>query len=156
MSLAGEAKPTRYLGLDVGRKRIGVAVSDGLGLTAQPLMTLVRKRPREDVRSLARLARRHGCAAIVVGDPLHLSGEASASGAKVRALGEELHAFSGLPVHYRDERLTTTEAHRLLYEAGRARQEHRAVVDQVAAVLILQGFLQELARRENSPAPAQV
>ena len=119
-----------------------MAVSDGLGLTAQPVLTLTRKRsPREDMRSLARLCRRFGCVGSVVGDPKHLSGEASAQGEKVRAFAEELAALAGLPLHFVDERLTSREAHEIHYAAGRSRQEHKPLVDQVAAVLILQSFL---------------
>jgi putative Holliday junction resolvase len=132
----------RYLGLDVGSKRIGVAVSDELGLTAQPVLTLTRKRSaREDMRSLARLCRRFGCVGIVVGDPKHLSGEASAQGEKVRVFAEELAELAGLPLHFVDERLTSQAAHEILYAAGKSRQEHKPLVDQVAAVLILQSFL---------------
>jgi putative Holliday junction resolvase len=138
-----ETRP-RYLGLDVGNQRIGVAVSDELGLTAQPVMTLERKRsPREDLRSLARLARRYGVAGIVVGNPLHLSGETSPQAAKTQAFAAELGALTGLPIHLWDERLTTREAHRILYEAGHARQTHRRVVDQVAAALVLREFLDQ-------------
>lgn len=141
--------PPRYLGLDVGNRRIGVAVSDELGLTAQPVMTLKRKHNRrDDLRSLARLARRFGVAGIVVGDPKHLSGEESAQTAKTRAFAAELGELTGLPIHLWDERLTTREAHRILYEAGHERQDHRRVVDQVAAVMILQEFL-EGREREN-------
>jgi putative Holliday junction resolvase len=139
---------SRYLGLDIGSKRIGVAVSDELGWMAQPVLTLERKRnPRDDMRSLARLCRRFGCAGIVVGDPLHLSGEASAQAAKTRAFAEELRQLTGLPLHLWDERLTSNEAHAILYAAGKSRQEHKPLVDQVAAVLILQGFLD--AQRES-------
>ena len=134
----------RFLGLDVGSRRIGVAVSDELGLTAQPVLTLERRSSRrEDLRSLARLCRRYAVAGIVVGDPLHLSGEASPRTAKTRAFAAELGELAGLPVHLWDERLTTREAHRILYEAGHERQAHRKVVDQVAATLILQSFLDE-------------
>jgi putative Holliday junction resolvase len=134
--------PSRYLALDVGSKRIGVAVSDELGLTAQPVLTLERRRnPREDLRSLARLARRFGVAGIVVGNPLHLSGELSGQAAKTQSFAAELGELTALPVHLWDERLTTREAHQMLYEAGHARQQHRRVVDQVAATLILQSFL---------------
>lgn len=137
------ARPPRFLGLDMGSKRIGVAVSDELGLTAQPVLTLERRRnPREDLRSLARLARRFGVAGIVVGNPLHLSGEVSPRSAKTQAFAAQLGELTGLPIHLWDERLTTREAHRILYEAGKARQEHRGVVDQVAATLILQSFLE--------------
>ncbi len=135
----------------MGNRRIGVAVSDELGLTAQPVMTLERKRnPREDLRSLARLARRFAVAAIVVGNPLHLSGDESPQAKKTRAFAGELGELSGLPIHLWDERLTTREAHQILYEAGHKRQQHRQVVDQVAATLILQSFLerQGLGTRE--------
>jgi putative Holliday junction resolvase len=146
----------RYLGLDIGSKRIGVAVSDELGLLAQPVLTLTRKRnPREDLRSLARLCRRFDCAGIVAGDPLHLSGKASAQAAKTRAFAQELGQMTGLPVHFRDERLTSREAHAILYQAGKSRQEHKPLVDQVAAVLILQEFLDE-RRDEGNRAPAPV
>jgi putative holliday junction resolvase len=140
--------PPRYLGLDVGDRRIGVAVSDELGLTAQPVLTLERKRgpggiSREDLRSLARLARRFGVVGIVVGNPVHLSGEASPQTAKTQAFAAALGELSGLPIHLWDERLTTREAHQILYEAGHARQQHRKVVDQVAATLVLQSFLEQ-------------
>ncbi|MGH9599406.1 MAG: Holliday junction resolvase RuvX [Terracidiphilus sp.] len=140
----------RFLALDVGNRRIGVAVSDELGLTAQPVLTLERRRNRrEDLRSLGRLARRFGVSAVVVGLPLHLSGAESPQAVKTRAFAAELGELTGLPIHLRDERLTTHEAHRILYEAGRERQQHRRVVDQVAAALILQAFLDE--RRAAEP-----
>ena len=139
-----EAAPhPRYLGLDVGNRRIGVAVSDELGLTAQPVLTLERRHnQREDLRSLARLARRFSVAGIVVGNPLHLSGELSPQAARTQAFAADLGVLTGLPIHLWDERLTTREAHRILYEAGRKRQEHRRVVDQVAATLILREFME--------------
>ena len=126
-----------------------MAVSDELGLTAQPVMTLERKRNvREDLRSLARLARRFGVVGIVVGNPVHLSGDLSPQAEKTQAFAAQLGELSGLPIHLWDERLTSREAHQILYEAGHARQEHRKVVDQVAAVLILTSFL-EAERREQ-------
>ncbi len=134
--------PPRYLGLDVGNRRIGVAVSDELGLTAQPVLTLERiKSKREVLRSLARLCRKLGVAGIVVGNPLHLSGEASPRSVKTQAFAAELGQLTALPIHLWDERLTTREAHEILYTAGRDRQKHRKVVDQVAATLILQSFI---------------
>jgi len=133
----------RYLGLDVGNRRIGVAVSDELGLTAQPVLTLERRHNRrEDLRSLARLCRRFAVVGIVVGNPVHLSGDVSPQTAKTQAFAAELGELTGLPIHLWDERLTTREAHQILYEAGHARQEHRRVVDQVAATLILQSFME--------------
>ena len=142
----------RLLGLDVGNRRIGVAVSDELGITAQPVMTLERKRNRrDDLRSLGRLARKFGVSAIVVGNPLRLSGEESSQTVKTQTFASELGELTGLPIHLHDERMTTHEAHQILYEAGHARQQHRRVVDQVAATLILQSFLDESYR--NTPKP---
>ena len=131
----------RLMGLDVGDRRIGVAVSDPLGLTAQPVLTLVRTNRKQDLKSLTRLIRKYNCHAIVVGNPLYMSGDLSPQAAKAQAFAEILRVESGLPVHLWDERLTTTEAHRHLHAAGRPGADHRAVVDQVAAVLILQSFL---------------
>jgi putative Holliday junction resolvase len=141
----------RFLALDVGNRRIGVAVSDELGLTAQPVLTLERKRSRrEDLRSLARLARRFSVVGIVVGNPLHMGGEVSPQAEKIQIFAAELGELAGLPVHLWDERLTSQEAHRILYEAGHKRQDHRRVVDQVAATLILQSFLEELQVKKAS------
>jgi putative Holliday junction resolvase len=121
-----------------------VAVSDELGLTAQPVLTLERRHnQREDLRSLARLARRFAVAGIVVGNPVHLSGDVSPQAAKTQAFAAELGELTGLPIHLWDERLTTREAHQILYEAGHARQQHRRVVDQVAATLILKSFMEQ-------------
>jgi putative Holliday junction resolvase len=121
-----------------------VAVSGELGPTAQPVLTLERRNNRrEDLRSLARLCRRFQVVGIVVGNPLHLSGEPSPQAARTQAFAAELGALTGLPIHLWDERLTTREAHQILYQAGHARQTHRRVVDQVAATLILQSFLDD-------------
>jgi putative Holliday junction resolvase len=139
----------RFMGLDVGDRRIGVAVSDALGMTAQPVLTLHRTGRRDDMRSLLRLLRRHRCSAIVVGNPLYMSGDLSPQAVKTQEFARKLGEESGLPVHLWDERLTTTEAHRHLHAAGRPGAEHRGVVDQVAAVLILQGFLDAAAARTS-------
>lgn len=90
-------------------------------------------------------------AGIVVGNPLHLSGEASSQAARIQAFAAELGEHTGLPIHLWDERLTTHQAHQILYEAGHTRQQHRRVVDQVAATLILQSFLddKEASRRNQ-------
>jgi putative holliday junction resolvase len=129
------------MGLDVGDRRIGVAVSDPLGLTAQPILTLVRTNRRQDLKALTRLIRRYDCAEIVVGNPLYMSGDLSPQAAKAQEFARILREETGLPIHLWDERLTTTEAHRHLHASGRPGSDHRAVVDQVAAVLILQSFL---------------
>jgi putative holliday junction resolvase len=129
-----------------------VAVSDELGLTAQPVLTLARKRnAREDMRSLARLARRFSVVGVVVGNPLHLSGESSERSEKTQVFACALGELTGLPIYLWDERLTTREAHQILYEAGHERQHHRRVVDQVAATLILQSFLN--SREQGNVGP---
>jgi putative holliday junction resolvase len=143
------ATPRRLLGLDVGDRRVGVAVSDAMGLTAQPLMTLVRSNRRQDARSLLRVIRKHECTEIVVGNPIYMSGDLSPQALKAQAFAQMLREETGLPVHLWDERLTTTEAHRLLHASGLAGSEHKKVVDQVAAVLILQSYLDALAIRKQ-------
>lgn len=131
----------RIMGLDFGGRRIGVAVSDELGLTAQPVLTLVRKNARQDLKSLGRLLRKFGCAEIVVGNPLYMSGDVSPQAERTHQFADSLREAFALPVHLWDERLTSAEAHRHLHAAGRPLSGHREVVDQVAAVLILQSFL---------------
>ena len=139
-------RPLRVMGLDVGDRRVGVAVSDELGLTAQPVLTLVRTNRKQDMKSLGRLLRRYGCGEIVVGNPLYMSGDLSPQAVKAQAFAGWLREEFGLPVHLWDERLTTTEAHRHLHAAGRAGTEHKQVVDQVAAVLILESWLAARSR----------
>ena len=144
-----EERPSsgRVLGLDVGDRRVGVAVSDELGLTAQPVLTLVRKNRRQDLGSLARLVRKYGCAQVVVGNPLYMSGDVSPQALKAQAFAQALQLQTGVEVTLWDERLSTTEAHRHLDAAGRVPADRRAVIDQVAAVLILQSFLDSRAHR---------
>jgi putative holliday junction resolvase len=132
----------RILALDVGDRRIGVAISDELGLTAQPVLTVERRNPRHDVRFLVRLMRRYGCSQVIVGNPLYMSGDVSPQARKAQAFAQTLEAEGGVQVILWDERLTTTEAHRHLDAAGhQPGGKRRAVIDQVAAVLILQSFL---------------
>lgn len=150
--MSDQPQPIRYLALDVGSKRIGVAVSDELGLTAQPVLTLERRRnPREDLRSIARLCRRFEAVGIVVGNPRGADGQPTPQAIKIQSFATELGELTKLPIHLWDERLTSHEAHQILYEAGRTRQTHSRVVDQVAATLILQSFLDE-GRRSEAPA----
>jgi putative Holliday junction resolvase len=146
-----------WLGLDVGTRRIGVALSNPLGI-AEPLLTIARTQPRRDQRSILRLLRRHGCAGIVVGNPLHLSGGRSRQTERVHRFVDELKALMaetlpeagmaidrhGLPVYLWDERLSTAEAHAVLEATGHDPADphtRRHKVDQLAAALILQGWL---------------
>ena len=144
----------RILGLDVGDRRVGVAVSDELGLTAQPVMTLVRKNRRLDLSSLRRLVRKYGCNQVVVGNPLYMSGDVSPQALKSQALAQDLQSETGVQVTLWDERLSTTEAHRHLDAAGHQPGKRRGVIDQVAAVLILQSFLD--SRRTDEAAGGEI
>jgi putative Holliday junction resolvase len=132
----------RVMALDVGKVRVGVALSDPLGYTAQPLLTLWRKSRGEDMRSLLRLIRKHEVTEILVGNPLHMSGEVSPWAAKVQEFADELRKRSGLPVQMWDERLSSVAAHEILDEAGHDRRDRKHVIDQVAAVLILRGWME--------------
>jgi putative Holliday junction resolvase len=143
----GGGGPARVMGFDVGDRRIGVAISDPLGYTAQPVMTLHRTNRRSDMKSIGRLLRRHGVEEAVVGNPLYMSGDVSPQALKAQAFAEELRTEFELIVHLWDERLTTTQAHRHLDETGHGgRQERKGIIDQVAAVLILQSFLDARSR----------
>jgi putative Holliday junction resolvase len=131
----------RALALDVGRKRIGLAISDPLGLTAQGLPTYHRVRIREDIEDLAALCRRHQVSALIVGEPLHMSGEDSRQAVYTREFAERLAESTGLPIHYVDERLTSVQAGRVLRESGISIEKRAQAVDRLSAVLLLQAWL---------------
>jgi putative Holliday junction resolvase len=140
----------RILALDVGDRRIGLAISDGLGLTAQPLFTIHRTTLRADLKSVGRFLRQHSVATIVVGHPLHADGSPSPQAAKAQAFAAALReAHPELEHHLLDERLTTHDAHLLLGASGRlprsagrnARIDRRDIIDQVAATILLEAFL---------------
>jgi putative Holliday junction resolvase len=136
----------RHLGLDVGDRRIGVALSDETATLASPLMTVTRVGGGKDAEMLADLARRHEAAAVVVGLPLNMDGTRGPQAEKVLGLVEALRRrLEGVPVVTRDERLTTVEAEEQLRESGMGWKERKRVVDQVAAVVILQEYLDERA-----------
>lgn len=128
--------------MDVGLRRIGLAVSDALGITAQGIPTLQRRNKRTDFAAIEHILAEHEIAEIVVGYPLRLSGMASAQTDKVTEFAEELRKKFGLPVHLWDERLTSAEANRLLRETDMSIRRRAEVVDQMAAVLILQSFME--------------
>jgi len=143
----------RILGLDHGARRIGIAISDELGLTAQPLLTIVHSNARNDLRSIGRLLRRYACAAIVIGWPIHLSGDRSPRAIEVEKFADSLRDEFNLPVHLWDERMSTAEAHRHLDAVGRGTRNRKDVIDQIAAVLILQSWLD--AQRWGAPSRQQ-
>ena len=132
----------RILAIDHGARKIGLALSDELGLTAQGLPTYRRSNKKADLDHLRRLIRRHSVAEIVVGLPLRMSGDEGTQAEKVQAFAEELRSKFKLPVHLFDERLTSVEANRVLRETEMSIRRRGEVVDQLAAVLILQSFLE--------------
>ncbi|MBI2878831.1 MAG: Holliday junction resolvase RuvX [Candidatus Rokubacteria bacterium] len=131
----------RVLALDVGDRSIGLAVSDELGLTAQALETLTRRGLRADLAALRRIVEERQIDEVVVGLPLRLDGRIGPQAEKVQGLVEALRTVLPVPVCLWDERLTTQAAERALLEGGVRRARRKQVVDQVAAALILQGYL---------------
>ena len=140
----------RVLGLDYGSKTVGVAVTDPLGLTAQPLETIVRKEENKLRRTLARLealCREYEAERIVLGLPLNMNDTEGERAQKTRAFGEKLKLRTGLPVVYEDERLTTAEAEEILREAKVPAGERKQYLDKMAASLILRSWLEKEERR---------
>ncbi len=131
----------RILALDVGDVRIGVAVSDPLEVIAQPLASVKRTSVNEDVESIKRLAEEHETGKIVVGVPKTLDDKVGIQAQKVLDFIESLRKALEIPIVLWDERLTTAEAERALIEADMSRRKRKKVIDKVAAVLILQGYL---------------
>lgn len=134
-------KVGRILALDLGGKRIGLAISDELGITAQGLETLERRGRRDDIEYLRRLAAARGVTAFLVGDPLHMSGDPSRQGDYTREFAAELARKTGLPVEFRDERWTSREAERTLRGSGVAEGSRKAAIDRLSAVILLQSYL---------------
>ncbi len=136
----------RVLGLDVGSVTVGVAISDPLGLFAQPIETLRRVGRKKDVEALVAIVQEREVGRIVVGLPLRTDGSEGDSAAEVRRMAEALEAsLPKIPIVLQDERFTTAEAERSLIHARVRRKKRKAVIDQAAAVLILQSHLDSFA-----------
>jgi putative Holliday junction resolvase len=140
----------RILAVDFGQRRIGVAISDPLGLTAQSLPTLHVRNLKEAVQAVERLASQHDVAEIVVGLPLHLSGADSRQSERTRRFARLLHQACQRPVKLWDERYSSAEAMRTMRDLGESPSRHRDKLNQLAAVFILQGYLDRLhSQRET-------
>jgi putative Holliday junction resolvase len=131
----------RILALDFGKRRIGLALSDAMGMTAQGLATFERTTIREDLARLSELAADHSVSLFLMGDPIRLSGRPGAQSEHVREFARRLGAHSGLPVEFWDERLTTVEAQRVLRESGISSRKRAQAVDRLAAVILLESYL---------------
>jgi putative Holliday junction resolvase len=132
----------RWMGLDVGDKTIGVAVSDELGYTAQGVTTVQRQSWAADLAALQAIASENGVGGLVVGLPLNLDGSEGPRAAKSRAFAERASEALKLPAELWDERLTTAEVQRVLLAADVSRAKRKQVVDKLAAQVILQSYLE--------------
>ena len=138
----------RILALDLGKKRIGLALSDPLGITAQGLETMEREGRRDDVETLRRLTVQHGVTMILMGDPIHMSGAAGRQSEYTREFARELEYKTGIPVKFWDERWTSREAERTLRGSGIATGARKPAIDRLAAVILLQSYLDSAAAQE--------
>ena len=152
-SAAPKEKRARILAVDYGRKRIGLALSDELGVTAQPLSTLVRLNRREDLRRLREICRLHGIHRILVGHPLHMSGEAREMAQEAAHFAARLQEELGIETELVDERLTSWEAQQSIVSGASSRRKRRAGIDALAAAILLREYLDSnQAQAKLSPA----
>ncbi len=142
----------RILAIDFGLRRIGLAVSDALGLTAQGLQTLERSRIQSDLERIGDLIAEYSVALVIVGHPLSKSGNETSMSTHVAAFAEKLRKYLAVEVLLWDERLTSSEANRILRDSGLGIEKRRKAVDRMAATLLLQGYLdrQSFERDHNA------
>lgn len=135
----------RYIGLDVGDRTIGVAVSDPLGYTAQGITTVRRKSLEKDFENLKEIFKNYEISEIVVGLPKNMNGTIGPQAEKAMEFGRALEEEFGHKVIFWDERLTTMAAHRAMLEADMSRKKRKGLVDKIAATYILQGYLDKIS-----------
>jgi putative Holliday junction resolvase len=131
----------RILALDLGKKRIGLALSDPLGITAQGLPTLQRTTIREDLAALDSLVREYDVKLILMGHPLNMSGTEGRQAVYTKEFAKRLASYTGLEIRFWDERLTSVEAGRVLRQSGISIEKRAKAVDRLAAVILLGSFL---------------
>lgn len=136
----------RILALDLGKRRIGLAVSDPLGITAQGLPNLERKNKRTDLAALDLLVQEWQVGMILMGNPINMGGSEGRQSGWVREFGDAIARRTGLPVEFWDERLTTVEASRVLRQSGIGIEKRAAAVDRLSAVILLQSYLDSVRR----------
>lgn len=140
----------RYLGVDLGERRIGLALSDPTGLIAKPLGLIDTRKVSDPVKAVCELAKEREVEAVVVGLPRHMNGQEGTGAVQARAFARSVGEALGVQTYMEDERLSTVAAQRVLIERNIRREKRRLVVDQTAAALILQGFL-DAHRESRSP-----
>ena len=136
----------RILGLDIGSKTIGVAVSDPLGWTAQGVTTIKRDCYTKDVEAVMKICKEYGVETIVAGMPKNMNGTIGPSGEMVKNLCEQIEKSFDGKIEFWDERLTTVAAHRAMLEADLSRAKRKNIVDKIAATYILQGYLDRISK----------
>jgi putative Holliday junction resolvase len=141
----------RILAVDLGKRRIGLAISDELGITAQGLPTFERTRIRDDLDALGRLIADRNVALVLMGDPKHLSGADSRQAAYTREFADKLAARTGVTIEFWDERWTSVQAERVLKESGISIEKRARAVDRLAAVILLESYLDSLPGKEDAP-----
>lgn len=135
---------SRILALDLGKKRIGLALSDPLRITAQGLPNLVRTNKRADLEALGQLVREQGVAMVLMGNPINMRGSEGRQSVWVREFADAIRERLGVPVQLWDERLTSVEAGRVLRQSGISIEKRAAAVDRLSAVILLQSYLDSL------------
>jgi putative holliday junction resolvase len=140
---APPSEPCRVLAIDYGRKRIGLALSDGLQLTARPLLTLTRTNRRNDLHRLREICRKYGVAHVLVGRPLHMNGQESEMSEEAARFAKRLHKELAIDVELADERLTSWEAAHIVNpdQSSRVSRRKREPIDDVAAAVLLREYL---------------
>lgn len=141
----------RILALDLGKRRIGLAVSDPLGITAQGIETLQRTNIRDDLAALQRTVQEYGVTLLLMGNPLHMSGREGRQAEYTKEFAGRLKEKTGVPVEFWDERLTSVQANRVLRESGMSIEKRAAAVDRLAAVILLESYLEHIAMRPSTP-----
>lgn len=141
------------LGLDIGDTRIGVAISDALGIAAHPLCTLTRKNRQVDLIVISDLVSIHEVECVVIGLPISLDGSLGTQAETVQKFAKRLEGVLDVPIAFQDERFTTAEAEEILRELGKDTREQKGIIDEVAAVLILKDYMN---RCQESASPASV
>ncbi len=142
------------LGLDIGDTRIGIAISDALGVAAHPLCTLTRKNRKVDLIAISDLVSIHEVECVVIGLPISLDGALGAQAETVQKFAKRLEGVLDVPIAFQDERFTTAEAEEILHELGKDAREQKGIIDEVAAVLILKDYMNR-CQEVDAPAPVE-
>ncbi len=137
----------RILGLDIGSKTIGVAISDPLGWTAQGISTIRRTKKESDLEEVKKICKEYSVETIVIGLPKNMNGSIGEAGERVLEFSNQIKEYTGLKVEMWDERLTTVAAHKAMLEADLSRNKRKKIVDKIAATYILQGYLDRLSMK---------